>query len=115
LAGDAAHINNPLGGMGMNGGIHDAVSFAEKLVAVVGGAKPEQELDLYDRQRRQVTIEVVQRQTIQNKKDLEAKTAADQAEFRDRLRRIAADRQEARQYLERIGMIASLRRAAEIA
>jgi 3-(3-hydroxy-phenyl)propionate hydroxylase len=115
LAGDAAHINNPLGGMGMNGGIHDALNFAEKLLAVIGGKKDEKELDRYDLQRRQVTIEVVQRQTIQNKKDLEAKTEADQAEFRDRLRRIAADRAESRQYLERVGMIASLRRAAEIA
>ncbi len=59
-------------------------------------------------------MEVVQRQTIQNKKDLEAKTEVDQAEFRDRLRAIAGDPQEARQYLERIGMIASLRRAAEL-
>jgi 3-(3-hydroxy-phenyl)propionate hydroxylase len=115
IAGDAAHINNPLGGMGMNGGIHDALNFAEKLLAVVGGKTDEKELDRYDLQRRQVTIEVVQRQTIQNKKDLEAKTEADQAEFRDRLRRIAADRSESRQYLERVGMIASLRRAAEIA
>jgi 3-(3-hydroxy-phenyl)propionate hydroxylase len=82
---------------------------------VIGGKKDEKELDRYDLQRRQVTIEVVQRQTIQNKKDLEAKTEADQAEFRDRLRRIAADRAESRQYLERVGMIASLRRAAEIA
>jgi 3-(3-hydroxy-phenyl)propionate hydroxylase len=115
IAGDAAHINNPLGGMGMNGGIHDALNFAEKLLAVIGGKTDEKELDRYDLQRRQVTIEVVQRQTIQNKKDLEAKTEADQAEFRDRLRRIAADRAESRQYLERVGMIASLRRAAEIA
>jgi 2-polyprenyl-6-methoxyphenol hydroxylase-like FAD-dependent oxidoreductase len=26
LAGDAAHINNPLGGMGLNGGVHDATA-----------------------------------------------------------------------------------------
>ncbi len=31
LAGDSAHVNNPIGGMGMNGGIHDAVNLAEKL------------------------------------------------------------------------------------
>jgi 3-(3-hydroxy-phenyl)propionate hydroxylase len=114
LAGDAAHINNPLGGMGMNGGIHDAVNLAEKLIAVMGGAD-EHELDRYDLQRRLVTNEVVQRQTIQNKKDLEAKTEAEQAEFRTRLRKTAADREESRQYLARIGMIASLQRAAELA
>ena len=113
LAGDAAHINNPLGGMGMNGGIHDALNFAEKLIAVLGGAH-ERELDRYDLQRRLVTNEVVQRQTIQNKKDLEAKTEAEQAEFRERLRSTAGSPEEARQYLARIGMIASLRRAAEL-
>jgi 3-(3-hydroxy-phenyl)propionate hydroxylase len=100
--------------MGMNGGIHDAINFAEKLIAVLGGAD-DRELDRYDLQRRLVTNEVVQRQTIQNKKDLEAKTEIEQAEFRERLKKTAANREEARQYLARIGMIASLRRAAEIA
>lgn len=114
LAGDAAHINNPLGGMGMNGGIHDAINFAEKLIAVLGG-ESDLELDRYDLQRRLVTNEVVQRQTIQNKKDLEAKTERGQAEFRDRLRQTAGSKTQARQYLSRIGMIDSLRRAAEIA
>ena len=34
LAGDAARANNPLGGMGLNGGIHDAVSLGEGLARV---------------------------------------------------------------------------------
>ena len=34
LAGDCAHVNNPIGGMGMNGGIHDAINLAEKLADV---------------------------------------------------------------------------------
>src|SRR6266581_4071595 len=34
LAGDSAHVNNPIGGMGMNGGIHDAINLADKLAAV---------------------------------------------------------------------------------
>ncbi|MEM8538738.1 MAG: NAD(P)/FAD-dependent oxidoreductase, partial [Pseudomonadota bacterium] len=38
LAGDAAHLNNPLGGMGMNGGIHDAVNLSDKLGKVWRGA-----------------------------------------------------------------------------
>ncbi len=71
LIGDAAHINNPLGGMGMNGGIHDAVNLTERLAAVWRGEAPDAELDRYDRQRRLVTLEVVQTQTIQNKKNLE--------------------------------------------
>jgi 3-(3-hydroxy-phenyl)propionate hydroxylase len=114
LAGDAAHINNPLGGMGMNGGIHDAVNLTSKLAAVFQGACAEGELDRYDLQRRQVTVESVQTQTIQNKRDLEAATQEAQQEFRDRLRGIASDREERRRYLERVSMIASLRRAADL-
>lgn len=113
LAGDAAHINNPLGGMGMNGGIHDAVNLTSKLTSVLKGECSDGELDRYDRQRRQITIESVQSQTIQNKRDLEAATEEAQQEFRNRLRRIAGDPGERRQYLERVSMIASLRRAAE--
>ena len=45
IAGDAAHINNPLGGMGMNGGIHDALNLSEKLVKVWNGKAVDSELD----------------------------------------------------------------------
>jgi 3-(3-hydroxy-phenyl)propionate hydroxylase len=114
LAGDAAHINNPLGGMGMNGGIHDAVNLTSRLVKVYQGEADDRELDRYDLQRRQITLESVQTQTIQNKRDLEAKDEKDQAEFRQRLRNIASDPAARRGYLERVSMIASLRRAAEL-
>jgi 2-polyprenyl-6-methoxyphenol hydroxylase-like FAD-dependent oxidoreductase len=115
LVGDAAHINNPLGGMGMNGGIHDAVNLTSRLAEVCRGTAPESELDRYDLQRRLITLESVQTQTIQNKRDLEARDERDQAEFRDRLRGIAADPAARRAYLERLSMIASLRRAAALA
>ena len=114
LAGDAAHVNNPLGGMGMNGGIHDAVNLASRLAAVWHGRAEEAQLDRYDRQRRGVTLEYLQTQTIRNKRDLETADEAEQAEFRDRLRRIASDPQHTRQYVERLAMIASLRRAEEL-
>jgi 3-(3-hydroxy-phenyl)propionate hydroxylase len=114
LAGDAAHINNPLGGMGMNGGIHDAVNLTTRLAAVCKGLAADGELDRYDAQRRLVTLESVQAQTIQNKRDLEAKDEASQSEFRDRLRQIAADPAARRSYLERVSMLSSLRRAAEL-
>jgi 3-(3-hydroxy-phenyl)propionate hydroxylase len=110
LVGDAAHINNPLGGMGMNGGIHDAINLTGRLAAVWRGEKPEAELDRYDKQRRLVTLEVVQTQTIQNKKNLETASP----EFRQSLQHIAADRDRTRDYLRRVSMIASLARAAEL-
>ena len=110
LVGDAAHINNPLGGMGMNGGIHDAVNLAARLAQVWHGQAPEDELERYDRQRRLVTLETIQKQTIQNKKNLES--SGD--EFGQSLRGIAADPARTRDYLLRVSMITSLARAQEL-
>lgn len=114
LVGDAAHINNPLGGMGMNGGIHDAVNLTEVLGEVWHGNAPAAKLARYDAQRRGVTMEAVQVQTVQNKRDLEASDPADQAAFRERLRRIAGSRAQTRTFLKRLSMLASLERAAEL-
>jgi 2-polyprenyl-6-methoxyphenol hydroxylase-like FAD-dependent oxidoreductase len=110
LAGDAAHINNPLGGMGMNGGIHDAINLTSRLIEVWHGIKPEGELERYDRQRRAVTLECIEQQSIQNKRNLES----DGAEFGHRLKEIAADKTRTHDYLLRVSMIASLRRAQEL-
>jgi 3-(3-hydroxy-phenyl)propionate hydroxylase len=110
LAGDAAHINNPLGGMGMNGGIHDAMNLTARLIEVWQGRKGDAELDRYDRQRRLVTLEYIETQSIQNKRNLESASG----EFRETLARIAADRGRTYDYLLRVAMIASLRRAEEL-
>jgi 3-(3-hydroxy-phenyl)propionate hydroxylase len=110
LIGDAAHINNPLGGMGMNGGIHDAINLTDRLAEVWHGSKGDAELDRFDRQRRLVTKEYVEKQSIQNKKNLEAPGS----EFRDRLVAIAADPGQTRDYLLAVSMISSLRRAQEL-
>jgi len=110
LVGDAAHINNPLGGMGMNGGIHDAVNLAARLAAVWRGDAPEAELDRFDKQPPLVTLEYIQKYTIQNKKNLESPGD----EFRQSLQAIAADPARTREYLMRVSMIASLRRAEEL-
>jgi 3-(3-hydroxy-phenyl)propionate hydroxylase len=110
LTGDAAHINNPLGGMGMNGGIHDAINLTNRLVAVWRGEASEAELDRYDKQRRLVTLEYIEKQSIQNKRNLESSGS----EFRQSLEHIAADPGRTRDYLLRVSMIASLRRAEEL-
>jgi 3-(3-hydroxy-phenyl)propionate hydroxylase len=114
LAGDAAHINNPLGGMGLNGGIHDAVNLAEKLAEVWHGRAGAELLDLYDRQRRRTIVDHVQTQSIRNKKNLEAKTPADQEAFRRTLAENAADPARGKAFLMEVSMIGSLRRAAAI-
>ncbi len=110
LAGDAAHVNNPLGGMGMNGGIHDAMNLTARLAAVWTGAAPETELDRYERQRRAITLEYIEKQSIENKRNLECANP----DFAATLRQTAADPQRTRDYLFRVAMIASLRRAAEL-
>ena len=110
LAGDAAHINNPLGGMDMNGGIHDAINLTSRLVEAWHGRQPEDDLARYDRQRRAVTREYIERQSIQNKRNLES----DGTEFGRNLAEIAADKTRTYDYLLRVAMIASLRRAQEL-
>ena len=114
LAGDAAHINNPLGGMGMNGGIHDAFNLAERLAGVWHGRAGDESLALYEAQRRQIALDYVNTHTIRNKRNLEARTPEDQQAFRDFLAATLADPQRTYDYLLRVSMIASLREAAAI-
>jgi 3-(3-hydroxy-phenyl)propionate hydroxylase len=113
LAGDAAHINNPLGGMGMNGGMQDAFNLVEKLARIWAGGD-ECQLDRYDRQRRTVAVEAVQQQTHRNQQVIRERDPGTRQQALDELRRTAADKAAARAYMLKSSMIASLRRAAEI-
>jgi 3-(3-hydroxy-phenyl)propionate hydroxylase len=110
LAGDAAHLNNPLGGMGMNGGVHDAFNLAGKLAAVIRGERPVDELERYERQRKPVALEYVNRITIANKRHLEMHDAGEQRRWREELERAMSDRSAEREYMLRLSMIASLRK-----
>jgi 3-(3-hydroxy-phenyl)propionate hydroxylase len=114
LAGDAAHVNNPIGGMGMNGGIHDAINLAEKLSLVIGGECSDQLLSLYDRQRRHVAREYIQTQTIANKKLMEERDMAARQAMFDELRRTADDPQAAKRYMRRAALLDSLQMANAI-
>jgi len=111
LAGDAAHVNNPIGGMGLNGGLQDGANLADKLARVLLDGASDRLLDVYDRQRRTVAIEFVQEQSIANKKRLEASDPEVRRKNLDDLRATAADPARARQFLLRTSMIASQRRA----
>jgi 3-(3-hydroxy-phenyl)propionate hydroxylase len=113
LAGDAAHINNPLGGMGMNGGIHDAFNLADKLAAIYAGAD-DALLDRYVRQRRTIAVEAVQQQTNRNHQILSERDPQVRGKSLDAMRRTAADPALARDYMLKSSMIGGLRRAAEI-
>lgn len=110
LAGDAAHINNPLGGMGMNGGLHDAFNISEKLCEIVlNGASPENMLADYDRQRRTLAVDFVQKHTIENKKLMETKDTRLQQQRQTMLMQTAADKQKAKDFIMERAMFNCLR------
>ena len=114
LAGDAAHINNPLGGMGMNGGVHDAFNLAEKLTRVWRG-EDLSVMERYSRQRRKVALDVVQQQALRNRQLLNQRDPAVRRAYHDELRGIAADPAKHHAYLLRSSMIQSLRDLEDVA
>lgn len=114
LAGDAAHVNNPLGAMGLNGGIHDACNLFPKLAAVARGEAPDSLLDRYVRQRHAAQVEFVQELSTRNKRLLEERDPKVRAERLDEVRRTGADPKLAREFLIKSSMIASVRRAEAI-
>lgn len=114
LAGDAAHVNSPIGGMGMNSGIHDAFNLADKLIGIERGEMDASVLDRYDRQRRTIAVEHTQAQTIRNKKLLMEKDPAVRRQNQDQLRKAAADPKLSRDFMLRASLINSLRQAEQI-
>jgi 3-(3-hydroxy-phenyl)propionate hydroxylase len=115
LAGDAAHVNSPIGAMGMNSGVHDAFNLADKLVGILRGELSADALDRYERQRRHVALQHTQAQTMRNKKLLAEKDPAVRARNHDELRRTAEDPKRARAFLLRSSLIESLREAEAMA
>src|SRR6202042_2181651 len=114
LAGGAAHVNSPIGAMGMNSGVHDAFNLADKLVKILHGEADEDVLDRYERQRRHVAITHTQAQTIRNKRFLAETDPAGRKKNQDELRRTAEDPVRARAFLLRASLIESLREAEAI-
>jgi 3-(3-hydroxy-phenyl)propionate hydroxylase len=114
LAGDSAHVNSPIGAMGMNSGIHDAFNLAEKLTKILRREAGEDALDRYERQRRHVALQHAQAQTIRNKRLLAEKDPAIRERNHAELRRTAEDPKLARAFLLRSSLIESLREAERI-
>ena len=115
LAGDCAHLNSPIGAMGMNSGIHDAVNLAENLIRVLHGEESDDALDRYVRQRRHVATAHVQTATIANKQNMEQRDPIKRQHYRDAMRRRAEDPVLAKAFLMQTALIDSLREAAGIA
>jgi len=113
IAGDAAHVNNPLGGMGLNGGIHDAFNLASAIEAFFN-KEPSDVLGRYERQRRKVALDVVQQTTLRNRAILNTQDPAARTAYYDELRRTVANEATHKEYLMRTSMISSLRDVAKI-
>jgi 3-(3-hydroxy-phenyl)propionate hydroxylase len=109
LAGDAAHLNNPLGGMGMNGGLHDAINLAHKLVAIHRGEANEAVLERYEPERRPIAIEYINANTARNKKLMEERNPEARKRAQDEMCRIAADPVAAKAFLMKSSMIDAVR------
>jgi 3-(3-hydroxy-phenyl)propionate hydroxylase len=109
LTGDAAHVNNPLGGLGLNFGIHDAIELAGLLGRVLRREASADILDLYEHRRRPLNIEFVQQQTIENKKRMEEKDSIARARNFEQLAATAADPVAHRAYLLRASLLGSLK------
>ncbi len=114
LAGDSAHLNNPLGGFGLNSGIHDAVNLCDKLGRLWRGEGGPELLDLYSRQRRAATIEQVQAMSIRNKRMMEERDPAVQRARLEEMIAVTADPVRAKEHLLNTSMISGLRRAERV-
>ena len=114
LTGDSAHLNNPLGGFGMNSGIHDAWNVCEKIAHCLKTEHDEQLFELFDRQRRQVTHDFIQAQTMQNKALLEHGMAEGQKQRLEQMREFNSDSTKRRNFLLKQSMFESLNDAKAI-
>jgi 3-(3-hydroxy-phenyl)propionate hydroxylase len=114
LVGDSAHLNNPLGGFGMNSGIHDAWNLCEKLLTCLSEGHQPELLDLFDRQRRTVTFNFIQAQTKQNKALLEHGMSEGQKQRLIEMRQYKDDPVKRREFLLKQSMFSSLEDARAI-
>ncbi len=114
LAGDAAHVNSPAGGMGMNGGVHDAFNLAEKIAAVALGAAAKPLLDLYDLQRRPIAREQILAQSDSNRARMREKDDTKRRAMLADMQALIADRSRLKAHLMKTSMIDGLRQAARI-
>jgi 3-(3-hydroxy-phenyl)propionate hydroxylase len=104
LCGDAAHVNNPIGGLGLNCGIHEAWHLSQLLHAVLMGGRVES-LDDYETTRRPLNIKYVQEQTVANKKRLEEREPAQREKRFDELRAMADDPKRHKAFLMRASLL----------
>jgi len=103
LCGDAAHVNNPIGGLGLNCGIHEAWHLSALLNRALRGENAD--LDDYEKTRRPLNIKYVQEQTVANKKRLEEREPAQRAKRFAELRAMADDPERHKAFLMRAALL----------
>lgn len=108
LVGDAAHVNNPLGGMGMNSGLHDGLLLVEPLTRAVQEGSADEALDAWALRRREVALNYVGKDTDDNWSRVRESSPAERARVRDRWRALEHDADARRAYLRRASMLDSL-------
>jgi len=114
FAGDSAHLTSPSGGMGMNGGIHDAVNLTDKLIAIFCKGASEDLLDLYSRQRRPVAEEEILAQSHMNRMRMQRRDPVWRAAEMARLQALIGNPVQHREHLLKSSMISGLARAAAV-
>jgi 2-polyprenyl-6-methoxyphenol hydroxylase-like FAD-dependent oxidoreductase len=114
LAGDAAHVNSPSGGMGLNGGIHDAFELSKVLIDIIKNGADDRQLDLYDRRRRPIAQNEILIQADRNRARMRERDPARRRELLTELQAITGDRARMKTYLFKSSMLEGLRLAAEI-
>jgi 3-(3-hydroxy-phenyl)propionate hydroxylase len=113
FAGDAAHVNSPSGGMGMNGGVHDAFALTEEINAIFNGAALDR-LDAYTKQRLPIAKSEIMAQADKNRRRMQERDPVKRREIFKQLQRIASSDDLARAYLLNSSMITGLKRAKAI-
>jgi 2-polyprenyl-6-methoxyphenol hydroxylase-like FAD-dependent oxidoreductase len=114
LAGDAAHLNTPAGGMGLNGGIHDAFELAAALTDVLRHGASEARLDAYDRRRRPIARDDILAQADRNRARMRERDPARRRELLKDLQTTVNDREKLRAFLRRSSMLEGLAKAATL-
>ena len=114
LAGDAAHLNSPSGGMGMNSGIHDARNLCDKLTEIIGEKGDESLLDRYSRQRRSIALDDVQVRADTNYRRHRVRGEEKRAKIWAELKRVTGSRRLMTDFLMQSSMLQSLKNAKSI-
>jgi 3-(3-hydroxy-phenyl)propionate hydroxylase len=105
LAGDAAHVNSPLGGMGMNSGIHDVCRLRRPLAAALRGDGDRRDLERWAERRREVAQRFVGRVTDRNSRHMSQRDPEARRTRNEELAAQASDPEAHRRYLRTASML----------